>query len=119
MPKATTTKPDPATPPPTTNGDASTSTATATATDTPPTPPAPPVKTPARPAQLPTRCRMVEYTTDEGDTVAAVVAAVKGPELHLGVFDPLFGYGLKCLDIAKDARDSAGEPRTWNWPARQ
>jgi hypothetical protein len=91
-----------------------------TATDAPPpaTPPVP-TKDAARPANLPTRCRMVEYTDEDGDTVAAVVAQVKGNELHLGVFHPLFGYGLKCLDAAADHRDKGGEPRTWNWPARQ
>ncbi len=72
-----------------------------------------------RPANLPTRCRIVEYTTEEGETIPAIVTQVRDDELHLAVFDPLFGAGLKCISLEKDGRDAAGEPRTWNWPARQ
>lgn len=74
---------------------------------------------------MPTRCRIIEFTDDHGDTAAAMVTEVKTHEdgrtsLQLAAFHPVMGVGNACVfDAVKSYRHKpTGEPGTWNWPPR-
>jgi hypothetical protein len=64
----------------------------------------------------PTRGRIVEFTANEQDaeTYPAIVTKVDGDNLHLCVFDAVFGP-RNYLVHADNPEGGAGG---WNWPAR-
>ena len=88
--------------------------------DGPSQPPAPPVA----PVLLPTRCRIIEVTEDDGLVSPAIVNQVTKLEdgtttLNVMVFNPIMGSGNACIaDAAAKYRAQPGEAGTWNWPPR-
>ena len=80
-------------------------------------PPATNIAPPAIPR--PTRCRIVEFTDGDGDTMPAIVTRVEDNTMNVNGFHPVLGAGNHFInDIDALARTSPGEPGTWNWPAR-
>ncbi len=70
-------------------------------------------------ASLPTRCRIVEFTSAEQDaeTYPAIVTAVHGDTLHLIIFDAVFGPMTKCASLTNNEQVAA-QVGTWAWPER-